>query len=93
MFQQFLSFEWKQFSRSSYFQKGIAIKIFLVLGALYFGGMFVMMGVGAFFLLQKIFPDQDPLVLVNNFLIFYFLIDLTVRFFMQQLPVMNIKPY
>ncbi len=93
MFQRFLSFEWKQFSRSSYFQKGIAIKIFIALAALYFIGMFTLMGVGAFFVLKKMFPEKDPLVVVNNFLVFYFLIDLTVRFFMQQLPVMNIKPY
>ena len=93
MFKKFLSLEWKQFSRSSYFKKGIAIKIFLVLGALYFGGCFLILGTAAFFILKDMFPDQDPVVLVNNYLIFWFLADLAIRFFMQQLPVMNIKPH
>lgn len=93
MIQRFLSLEWKQFARSSYFQKGIAIKILLVLGALYFGGIALLMGIGAFFMIEEALPDSDPLVVVNNFLVFWAVGDLLLRFFMQQLPVMNIKPY
>lgn len=92
MIKRFLSLEWKQFSRSSYFQKGIAIKILLVLVALYFGGSAIFLGIGAFFILEETLPGSDPLVVVNNFLIFWAVADLAVRFFMQQLPVMNIKP-
>ncbi|AXT18555.1 hypothetical protein D7030_07080 [Flavobacteriaceae bacterium AU392] len=92
MFKQFISLEWKQFLRASYFQKGIAIKILLVLAAVYFGGAALFLGAGMFFLIKKALPDTDPIVIVNNFLIFWFLLDLIIRFFMQQLPVMNIKP-
>ena len=45
-----------------------------------------------FFALKKLIPNVDPIVIVNNFLIHWFLLNLLVRFFMQQLPVMNIKP-
>lgn len=93
MIKRFISLEWKQFTRSSYFEKGIAIKILLVLGAFYFGGSALLLGIGAFFIIQKALPESDPLVIVNNFLIFWVLIDLSVRFFMQQLPVMNVKPF
>ncbi|MDR6299839.1 DUF5687 family protein [Mesonia maritima] len=93
MFKRFLSLEWKQFSRSSYFQKGIAIKILLILAALYFGGCFLVLGTSAFFILEDTFPKEDPVTIVNNYLIFWFLIDIAYRYFMQQLPVMNIKPY
>lgn len=93
MFKRFLSLEWKQFTRSSYFQRGIAMKVLLILAALYFIGIFITLGTGAYFMLKKIFPDKDPVVIVNNFLIFWFLFDLVIRFFLQQLPVMNIKPY
>lgn len=93
MFKRFLSLEWKQFSRSSYFEKGLAIKILLILGALYFIACFGVLGVAAFFMIQDGFPNQDPLVVVSNYLIFWFMADLAFRFFMQQLPVMNIKPY
>ena len=93
MIKQFISLEWKQFKRSSYFQKGLAIKILLFLGVLYFGGIAVFIGGVAYFGLKKALPEQDPITVVNNFLIFWFIADLLLRFFMQQLPVMNIKPY
>lgn len=93
MFKRFLSLEWKQFSRSSYFEKGMAIKILLILGAIYFIACFAILGVTAFFMIEDGFPNQDPLVVVSNYLIFWFMADLAFRFFMQQLPVMNIKPY
>jgi len=92
MIKHFLSLEWKQFKRASYFQKGIAIKILLFLAVIYFGGMAVFMGGIMFFALRKTMPEIDPLVTVNNFLIYWVLFDLVIRFFMQQLPVMNIKP-
>lgn len=89
----FLSLEWKQFKRASYFQKGIAIKILLFLAALYFGGLTVILGSALFFILKKAVPNIDPIETVNNFLIYWLLFDLVFRFFMQQLPVMNIKPF
>ena len=92
MVKQFLSLEWKQFKRASYFQKGIAIKILLFLAALYFGGIAVFLGIGLFFILKEAMPNIDPLETVNNYLIYWLLFDLVFRFFMQQLPVMNIKP-
>lgn len=92
MVKHFLSLEWKQFKRASYFQKGVAIKILLFLAALYFGGMAVFLGAALFFILQKALPGIDPIETVNDFLIYWILFDLVFRFFMQQLPVMNIKP-
>ncbi len=92
MVKRFLSLEWKEFTRSSYFQKGIAIKILLVFLALYFGGSALLLGAGTFFLIKETLPKSDPLVVVNNFLIFWVLADLGIRYFMQQLPVMNVKP-
>ncbi|WP_298418065.1 DUF5687 family protein [uncultured Kordia sp.] len=92
MVKKFLSLQWKEFFRSSAFQKGIAIKILLVLAALYFGGCALVLGVGLFFIVKKMVPGIDPMQTVNNFLIFWFLMDLIIRYFMQQMPVMNIKP-
>lgn len=89
---QFLSLEWKQFRRSSFFEKGLAIKILMVLGALYFAGLAILAGVGIFFIFKKAIPEQDPFLLINNYLIYWVLADLALRYFMQQLPVMNIKP-
>lgn len=92
MITRFLSFEWKQFSRSAYFKKGIAIKIIMALAVLYFGGMALLLGTGLFFMLKKAMPEIDPITIVNNYLLFWFLFDFMLRYFMQQLPVMNVKP-
>lgn len=89
---QFLSLEWKQFRRSSFFEKGLAIKILMILAALYFAGLAILGGIGVFFIFKKALPDQDPFVLINNYMIYWVLGDLALRYFMQQLPVMNIKP-
>lgn len=92
MVKKFISLEWKQFKRASYFQKGIAIKILLFLAFIYFGGAALFLGTLLFFILRKAMPEIDPVVTVNNFLVFWMLFDLCIRYFMQQLPVMNIKP-
>ena len=92
MIKRFLSLEWKQFTRASYFQKGLAIKILMFFAVLYFGGMAIFMGGAMFFILKKIMPEADPIETVNNFMIYWVLANLAIRFFMQQLPVMNIKP-
>lgn len=92
MIKNFLNLEWKQYFRSSYWQTGIALKIIMAFFALYFLVTFLSIGVGGYFLLKKQFPDQDPLQIINSYLIFAILGDLIFRYLMQKLPVMNIKP-
>ncbi|MCB0445370.1 MAG: hypothetical protein KDC68_06930, partial [Gelidibacter sp.] len=90
MIKHFLNLEWKQFIRASYFQKGLAIKILLIFAALYFGGIAIFAGIGLFFILKKALPNVDPIVSVNNFVIYWFLFQMVIRYFIQQLPVMNV---
>ncbi len=92
MIATFLRLQRKQFFRSSYWQKSIALNIVLVLFALYFVVSFAALGFFAFPILNKLYPGQDPLVLVNQLLLFVFFGDLVFRYLMQKLPVMNIKP-
>jgi len=92
MIKHFLNLEWKQYFRSSYWQTGIALKIVMLLFALYFLVVFLSIGIGGYYLLKKQFPDQDPLKIVNSLLVFAILGDLIFRYLMQKLPVMNIKP-
>lgn len=92
MIKTFLSLEWKQFVRSAAFQQKLLVKIFMGFFALYFIACFTALGVGSFFILKKEFPDSDPFYIVNRNLIYWFALDLLIRFFMQRLPVVNIKP-
>lgn len=92
MVSDFLRLEWKQFIRSSYWQKSVALNIFLVFIALYFIAVFLGLGLGLYPILKKQFPEKDPFQLVNQFIFYWFLVDLMMRFFFQKLPVMSIKP-
>jgi len=93
MLLRFLNLEWKQYFRSAHWQKGIAIKIIMVFFALYFIVSFLAIGVGGYYILKKEFPEQDPLQIVNSYLLYAFLGDLIFRYLMQKLPVLNIKPF
>lgn len=92
MIKHFLNLEWKSFFRSASFGKSIGIKILMGFLAIYFMGMFLLLGIGLFPILKKIFPEQDPFISVNQFLFYWILIDLVLRFFFQKLPVMSVKP-
>ncbi|MEM6718277.1 MAG: DUF5687 family protein [Bacteroidota bacterium] len=99
MIQKFISLQWKEFLRSASFQKGVAIKILLFIAAAYIGAMAIIAGLALFFGIKKYLkslglPEDaiDPHVIVNSFIIFWFMADLMIRYFMQQMPVMNIKP-
>jgi hypothetical protein len=72
--------------------KSIALKIFLGFIALYFILSFLVLGIALYPLLHESFPNQKPIQLVNNAVIFWLALELIFRFFMQSLPVMNIKP-
>lgn len=92
MITNFLNLEWKQYFRSANWQKSVFLNIFLVLFGFYFAVCFLLIGIGGYFILKEQFPEQDPLVLANSFLLYAILGDLIFRYLMQKLPVMNIKP-
>ncbi|GLB52874.1 hypothetical protein NBRC110019_19140 [Neptunitalea chrysea] len=92
MVKKFLSLQWKQLKRSPAFEQKLITKIFMALFALYFIACFSFMGIAAYFIIKKEGDGLDPLFVVNSALIYYFIVDLLIRFFMQKLPVLDIKP-
>jgi len=92
MISHFLKLEWKQYFRAANWQKSVFLNILLVFFGILFAGYFLLAGILAFKVIKKIFPEEDPLVLVNSFLLFAIVGDLIFRYLMQKLPVMNIKP-
>lgn len=92
MISHFLRLEWKQYFRSAAFGKSVGMKILLGFFALYFIVTFALLGFGGYYILKETFPDIDPLVKVNAFLLFAITGDLIFRYLMQKLPVLNIKP-
>ena len=90
MIQKFLYLEWKSFSRSASFATNLGLKILMAFVALYFIVIFLLLGIGSFYFLKE--RSLDPLITVNKYLIYYFLVDLIFRLLMQKIPVMNIRP-
>lgn len=90
MIQKFLYLEWKAFTRSASFGANLAIKILMGFLAVYFTLVFLIVGIGAFYILKEL--HLDPIVTINKYLIYYFLFDLIIRLLLQKIPVMNIRP-
>lgn len=92
MLQRFIKLEFKSFFRSSSLAANIIVKIFQLLGMLYFLAMFVFIAFGAYY-----FPKKemhiDPILVISRFLIYWLVADLFLRYFFQQMPTQNIKPF
>ncbi len=93
MFKKFAALQWKSFFRSSNFGKSLGLKI--VMGFFGFIMLLYLIGAGGgmYFILRKIFPDQNPMWIISQYFIYWILIELFLRYFMQKLPVMDIKPF
>lgn len=92
MVKHFLRLEWKSFVRSASFGQSLGLRILLIFVGLYFSAAFFALGLGLYSLLKEIVPEKDPLQVVNHFLLLWLVFQLIPRFFLQSLPVMNIKP-
>ena len=92
MLQRFVRLEFKNFFRSSSLAANIVIKIFQLLGVLYILAIFVFAAFGAFYYPKKEL-HIDPLPFISKFLIYWLIVDLFLRYFFQQMPTQNIKPF
>jgi hypothetical protein len=90
MFKHFIMLEWKSFLRSASFGTNLAMKIIMGLVAVYFLACFAILGSASFFIIKDY--GLEPLQTVNKFIIYYFAMDLVIRYFLQKMPVMNIRP-
>ncbi|MCX2739626.1 DUF5687 family protein [Pontibacter anaerobius] len=88
-----LSHQWKANYRSSVFQKGLVLNIIMGLLILYFGAIFLVLGLALHKLLGKVVPGESAVAVLNGVLLYYFLSDLFFRFLLQELPVLAVQPY
>lgn len=89
----FISHQWKQARRSPFWQKSLVLNI--VLGFFIFLILLELLGLGLMLrtILSEVFPGRDLVVIFNGALLYYFAIDLILRYLMQSLPVMAAQPY
>ena len=93
LIKSFISHQWKQAARSTIFQKNIVVNIFLGLIILILFLEFLVAGLYLGDKWHELFPDVDPVSKFNSILLYYFAIDLIIRFFMQNIPVMSVQTY
>lgn len=92
MLQRFIKLEFKSFFRSSALAANIVMKIFQIIGILYMLAMFVFIAFGAYYVTKKQL-HTDPLPFISRFMVYWLTFDLLVRYFFQQMPTQNIKPF
>ena len=93
MFKWFLSHQWKEMTRSNFWQKSLVINIIIGFFLLIMLSYLVLLGLFIDKILKDIYPDGDPFVIFNSGLLYYLGIDLFVRFFLYSLPVINVESY
>ncbi len=102
IFFRFLGIEWKEARRSPLWHKNLLVNLVLGISFLYLIGMLVALGVLLDDILIKIpvegidyntFKESFVLRRLDRFLLYYFFIDLIIRYFMQKLPALSVQPF
>ncbi|MCX6304453.1 MAG: DUF5687 family protein [Bacteroidetes bacterium] len=85
--------QWKEAIRSSYWQKTVLINIILGIFLLYFLINLIVLGFFLGKILVSAFPGTEPVSALSGILLYYFIADFLLRFFMQPAPVISVVPY
>ena len=83
----------KKFFRAPQWELKLAARIFIGFLILYFLVAFLALGVGLFFIIRKFFPDQEPVSVVNQWMLYFFAVDFLFRYFFQNPPVTDVKSF
>ncbi|HAW20995.1 MAG TPA: hypothetical protein DCX14_12505 [Flavobacteriales bacterium] len=98
---QLIGMQWKEARRSPLWNKNLIINIVLAVSFLYLIGMFVLLGVFLDDILIKIsvegidyrtYKESFVLRRLNQYLLYYFFMDLILRCFIQKLPALSVQP-
>ncbi len=92
MFNILIRFKIKEFFRSPLWGKSLGINLVLGFFMVYMLVVISMAGIFLPEMLTELAPGQDIVVIFNSFILFYFLGELVIRFFMQGLPVLSVQP-
>ena len=92
MYINLLKLEFKSFIRNPQFGAQLAMKILMAFAYAGMSFTFVMMAVGLYFIsVDKL--KTDPIALFSRYFLYYAVLDLVLRYFIQQMPTQNIKPF
>jgi len=89
----FIRHQWKKWTRSTHWQKNVLANIALILLFALLLSYIVVLGIFIDKILLEIYPDEDPVILFNSGLIYFYLAGLFFRYLAQSLPTLNIEAY
>ncbi|MDT8346699.1 MAG: DUF5687 family protein [Flavobacteriaceae bacterium] len=81
----------KQFWRAPNFSVALVYKILMLIGFLYFAVAFTFLSLGISWYIGKELGEH-PLRLANDFIIYYLVADLVIKYFFQPMPTLNLRP-
>lgn len=87
----FIRLQWKSFFRSASMSSNLIIKILMGFFAVYFMLSFLALGGTLYFILEEEF-GLKPFETVNKYLVYYLAFDLFIRYMLQKMPIVNIRP-
>ncbi len=88
-----LSHQWRSFWRSRSAGKNLAAQIFIGFMSLYLLGCAFFLGLSLQHFLPRVFPGQDIIRVFCGLILYYFSIDILMRFMVQELPILSVQPY
>lgn len=92
MYWKLIQFEFKNFIRNPQFGANLGMKILMLFGMAYLTLVFAALPFLLYFFAKNKL-QVDPLILFCKYFIYYWAFDLLIRYFMQQMPTQNIKPF
>ncbi len=93
MIKWFIQHQWKKETRSSIWQKNIALNIVIGFFMLIMLAYILMLGIFLDKILEEVVKNVNADVTLSKIIIYYFIATFILRFFLQSLPAMEIIPY
>ncbi len=85
--------QWLSFGRSRNSGKSFVMQIFSGFIALYLLTMSFYAGIAMSAIIEKLAPGKDVVTIFCGFLLYYFSVDIIIRFMLQELPALTVQPY
>ncbi len=93
MFFRFIKLQWKTAIRAPMWQKNLVLNLVIGFFLLLTIAYLLMLGLFLDKIFEEAFPERNPFDLFNSVLLYYFLIDLLLRFLVQGLPRITVESY
>jgi hypothetical protein len=88
---ELITHQWKSIFRNETWRRNVLGKVLLLFVLAYMVFMFFIIGLNITNILKSV--GGNPITVFNSVLLWYFSIDIIIRFFLQTIPVINIIPY